>query len=101
MDFIKSQEEKIKEVLNKIGYKVDYVKLNVSNMPELGDYQFNGVMPLAKEYHKNPRENPLYPIYCGRLMNTFVTYSTMMRSIQGPKIRMATKTAITAIANTQ
>ena len=56
MDFIKSQEEKIKEVLNKIGYKVDYVKLNVSSMPELGDYQFNGVMPLAKEYHKNPRE---------------------------------------------
>ena len=56
MDFIKSQEEKIKSVLNKIGYKVDYVKLNVSSMPELGDYQFNGVMPLAKEYHKNPRE---------------------------------------------
>ena len=56
MDFIKSQEEKIKEVLNKIGYEVDYVKLNVSNMPELGDYQFNGVMPLAKVYHKNPRE---------------------------------------------
>ena len=56
MDFIKLQEEKIKSVLNKIGYKVDYVKLNVSNMPELGDYQFNGVMPLAKEYHKNPRE---------------------------------------------
>ncbi len=56
MDFIKSQEEKIKEVLNKIGYNVDYVKLNVSSMPELGDYQFNGVMPLAKVYHKNPRE---------------------------------------------
>ena len=56
MDFIKTQEEKIKEVLNKIGYSVDYVKLNVSNMPELGDYQFNGVMPLAKIYHKNPRE---------------------------------------------
>ena len=56
MDFISLQEEKIKEVLNKIGYEVDYVKLNVSNMPELGDYQFNGVMPLAKIYHKNPRE---------------------------------------------
>jgi len=56
MDFIKSQEEKIKEVLNKIGYKVDYVKLNVSNISELGDYQFNGIMSLAKEYHKNPRE---------------------------------------------
>ena len=56
MDFIKSQEEKIKSVLNKIGYNVDYVKLNVSSMPELGDYQFNGVMPLAKVYHKNPRE---------------------------------------------
>ena len=56
MDFIKSQEKKIKEVLNKLGYNVDYVKLNVGTMPELGDYQFNGIMPLAKEYHKNPRE---------------------------------------------
>lgn len=55
-DYIKKQEEKIKDTLNKIGYKVDNVKLNVSSMVELGDYQYNGIMPLAKEYKKNPRE---------------------------------------------
>ena len=30
--------------------------INPSNRPELGDYQFNGIMPLAKIYHKNPVE---------------------------------------------
>lgn len=55
-DFIKLQEEKMKKVLNELGYTVDYVKLNVGTIAELGDYQFNGIMPLAKEYHKNPRE---------------------------------------------
>ena len=55
-DFIKSQEIKIKNALNNLGYNVEYVKLNVCNIENLGDYQFNGIMSLAKEYHKNPRE---------------------------------------------
>jgi len=49
-------EEKIKESLKKIGYETEKVTINPSNRPELGDYQFNGIMPLAKVYHKNPLE---------------------------------------------
>lgn len=55
-DFIKLQEEKISIALNELGYHVDQVKLNVSSMPDLSDYQYNGAMSLAKEQHKNPRE---------------------------------------------
>ena len=55
-DFIKLQEERIKNAILSLGYSVDIVKLNVSSMPDLGDYQFNGVMSLAKEHKKNPRD---------------------------------------------
>ncbi len=54
--FIKEEEKYIKNKLEELGYKVKEVTLNVSSRPELGDYQYNGVMGLAKEYHKNPRE---------------------------------------------
>lgn len=54
--FIETQEEYIKEIINSCGYKVDEVVLNVSSRPEFGDYQYNGVMALAKEYKKNPRD---------------------------------------------
>lgn len=49
-------EEKIKQDLKELGYDCDNVTINPSNRPELGDYQFNGIMPLAKIYHKNPVE---------------------------------------------
>ncbi len=46
-------ENKIKESLKSLGYETD-VTISPSKMPELGDYQFNGIMPLAKKYHENP-----------------------------------------------
>lgn len=49
-------EEKIKESLKELGYETENVTINPSNRPELGDYQYNGIMPLAKVYHKNPVE---------------------------------------------
>lgn len=49
-------EEKIKESLKELGYITENVTINPSNRPELGDYQYNGIMPLAKLYHKNPVE---------------------------------------------
>lgn len=55
-DFVKTQEYKFKEAINNLGYNVNIVKLNVSSIPNLGDYQYNGVMALAKEYKKNPRD---------------------------------------------
>ena len=45
---------KIKSSLKEIGYEVDDVLLNPSNRPDLGDYQYNGAMMLAKTYHDNP-----------------------------------------------
>lgn len=54
--FIEKQEEYLKKKINECGYEVNEVVLNVSSRPEFGDYQYNGVMSLAKEHHKNPRE---------------------------------------------
>ena len=52
--FYKIIEEKISKALDSCGYQVDEVVVNESNRPDLGEYQFNGVMPLAKVYHKSP-----------------------------------------------
>lgn len=49
-------EEKIKNNLKELGYETENVIINPSNRPELGDYQYNGIMALAKAYHKNPLE---------------------------------------------
>lgn len=54
--FIEKQEEYIKRKIIESGYDVKEVTLNVSSRPEFGDYQYNGVMSLAKEYKENPRE---------------------------------------------
>lgn len=53
---IKELEDKIKESLGKLHYRIDSVVINPSNRPELGDYQYNGVMALAKIYNKKPLE---------------------------------------------
>lgn len=54
--FIETEQIYIKSKLKEIGYEVDEVTLNVSSKPEFGDYQYNGVMPLAKTYGENPRQ---------------------------------------------
>ncbi len=48
-------ENKIKESLNSLGFNEE-VTINPSNRPELGDYQYNGIMPLAKKNKLNPVE---------------------------------------------
>ena len=40
--------------MQEIGYLVEDCLLNPSNRPDLGDYQYNGAMSLAKTYHDNP-----------------------------------------------
>lgn len=54
--FIKEQEQYLQKKLHDCGYDVEKVTLNISSRPEFGDYQYNGIMSLAKKYHKNPRE---------------------------------------------
>ena len=50
------QEKLIKQVINDLGYNVSEVSLIPSSRKEFGDYQYNGVMNIAKELHQNPRE---------------------------------------------
>jgi len=53
MNLIKFLESKINEIIESLGYK-DEVILNVSNRPDLGDYQYNGCMKLAGLYKEKP-----------------------------------------------
>ena len=54
--FIKTIENKILKVIKKLGYDTDKVLLSNSNKPELGQFQYNGVMAIAKKNGKNPIE---------------------------------------------
>ena len=56
MSFIKKSEEYIKDVINECGYNVDNIVLETSSRPDLGEFQINCCMSLAKQYSKNPRE---------------------------------------------
>ena len=53
MNLISKLELNLKNVLENLGYNDD-VKMNVSNRPDLGDYQYNGAFKLARVYKKNP-----------------------------------------------
>lgn len=53
MSKIKYLEQKINEVIKSCGYDTDVV-LSMSNRPDLGEFQINDAMRLAKLYHKNP-----------------------------------------------
>ena len=54
MHKLENLEKKIKESLKEIGIEVENITLNPSNRPDLGDYQYNGAMSLAKVLHDNP-----------------------------------------------
>lgn len=54
-DLIFVIEKKIKDALVKNGYD-DNVVVNFSSRVDLGEFQYNGIMKLAKVYGKNPRE---------------------------------------------
>ena len=56
MSIIKDIETDIKNVIENLGYQVETFTLKISDRPDLGDYQINDCMTLAKIYHKNPRE---------------------------------------------
>ena len=53
-NFIYKLEEKLKSIIKECGYDTDKVTLVTSSRPDLGEYQYNGVMGLAKVYKKNP-----------------------------------------------
>ena len=53
---LKELEKQVEKKIEESGYEIDNFKLQVTNRPDLGEYQINDAMQLAKKYHKNPRE---------------------------------------------
>lgn len=56
MSILKELEKDVKELIKKAGYEVENFVLETSNRRDLGEYQINNAMQLAKVYHQNPRE---------------------------------------------
>lgn len=56
MSIIKELEKQVEKKIEESGYEIDNFKLQVTNRPDLGEYQINDAMQLAKKYHKNPRK---------------------------------------------
>lgn len=69
--FIETEEKFIKNIMKECGYEVDDVTLNISSRPEFGDYQYNGIMPLAKKYGKSPRDIATEVVDKIKLMNRY------------------------------
>ena len=55
MSLLKELELEIKDTVKKAGYEVEKLAMEESNRKDLGEYQLNDAMQLAKEYHENPR----------------------------------------------
>ena len=55
MNIVDKLNADIQNILNELGYD-DEAFVTVSNRKELGDYQYNGAMKLAKVRNENPRD---------------------------------------------
>ena len=56
MSILKELINDIKERVKDAGYEVEELAITPSNRRDLGEYQLNDAMQLAKTYHENPRE---------------------------------------------
>ena len=49
-------KKELKTILKNAGYEVETLALETSNRRDLGEYQLNDAMQLARTYKQNPRE---------------------------------------------
>lgn len=56
MSIIKNLEKDLQKIIKSAGYEIEKVFLEPSNRRDLGEYQINNAMQLAKTYHENPRD---------------------------------------------
>lgn len=56
MSLLKETESYIKSIINSLDMEIDNVGLVLSSRVDLGQYQINCAMNLAKRYHRNPIE---------------------------------------------
>ena len=71
MSFIKETENYLKNTLKSCGYELDNVVLESSSRRDLGEFQVNCAMSLAKQYSKNPRDiaNDIVNVLDDRFVN--------------------------------
>lgn len=55
MSILKTLTSELEHTIKNIGYEIEHLNLQVSGRPDLGQYQINDAMTLAKKYGKNPR----------------------------------------------
>ena len=55
MSILKEFKKELKNVIKDAGYEVENLSLEPSNRRDLGEYQLNDAMQLAKKYKENPR----------------------------------------------
>ena len=55
MSILREIKREIKNVIKEAGYEVENLSLEPSNRRDLGEYQLNDAMQLAKKYKENPR----------------------------------------------
>jgi len=56
MSIIKELEQEVEKKIKDVGYEVENFVFSPSSRPDLGDYQINEAMTLAKAYHENPHQ---------------------------------------------
>ena len=55
MSILNNLKIEIEEIIKKAGYGVEKLAIEESNRKDLGEYQLNDAMQLAKKYHESPR----------------------------------------------
>ena len=56
MSLISNLKKDIKEYIKNAGYEVENLAIETSNRKDLGEYQLNDAMQIAKKYKENPRQ---------------------------------------------
>ena len=54
MNLLNQIKEKVSEAYRDCGFSTDNILVRLSDRPDIGDYQSNGALPLAKSLHQNP-----------------------------------------------
>lgn len=55
MSILKNLKQSIKQIIKQAGYELDDITFVSSSRPDLGDFQINDAMKLAKIYNDNPK----------------------------------------------
>ena len=56
MSILKKLEQDLTNIVKQAGYEIEKLALETSNRRDLGEYQLNDAMQLARNYKQNPRE---------------------------------------------